>query len=215
MRTPPQILIVDDNPANLDIFETRLAAHGYDIITASDGAAGLALAMERKPDLILLDVMMPKMDGIEVCQRLKGDPALPFIPIILVTAKAEAADVVAGLEAGGDEYLTKPVDQKALVARVKSMLRIKQLHDTTQDQARRIEADAARLAEWNESLKKQVAELERVGQLEALFLAADRRCHRLFRVGRLDGPATAAKSPWCFAICVVSRPSRRLRNMRM
>ncbi len=73
MRTPPQILIVDDNPANLDIFETRLAAHGYDIITASDGAEGLAVAMERKPDLILLDIMMPKMDGIEVCRRLKGD----------------------------------------------------------------------------------------------------------------------------------------------
>ncbi len=109
MRTPPQILIVDDNPANLDIFETRLAAHGYDIITARDGAEGLAVAMDRKPDLILLDVMMPKMDGIEVCRRLKGDPSLPFIPVILVTAKAEAEDVVAGLEAGGDEYLTKPV----------------------------------------------------------------------------------------------------------
>ena len=173
MRTPPQILIVDDNSANLDIFETRLAAHGYDIITASDGAEGLAVAMERKPDLILLDIMMPKMDGIEVCRRLKGDPSLPFIPIILVTAKAEAEDVVAGLEAGGDEYLTKPVDQKALVARVKSMLRIKELHDTTQEQAERIEADAARLAEWNESLQtrvaQQVAELDRVGQLKRFF----------------------------------------------
>ncbi len=158
MRTPPQILIVDDNAANLDILETRLAAHGYDIITASDGAEGLALAMERKPDLILLDIMMPKMDGIEVCRRLKSEPSLPFIPIILVTAKAEAEDVVAGLEAGGDEYLTKPVDQKSLVARVKSMLRIKELHDTTQEQAERIEADAARLAEWNESLQTRVAQ---------------------------------------------------------
>ncbi len=72
MRTPPQILIVDDNAANRDIFETRLAAHGYDVITASDGVEGLAVAMERKPDLILLDIMMPKMDGIEVCRRLKG-----------------------------------------------------------------------------------------------------------------------------------------------
>ena len=173
MRTPPQILIVDDNSANSDIFETRLAAHGYEIITAHDGAEGLAVAMERKPDLILLDIMMPKMDGIEVCRRLKGDPSLPFIPIILVTAKAAVEDVVAGLEAGGDEYLTKPVDQKALVARVKSMLRIKELHDTTQEQAERIEADAARLAEWNESLQKQVAqqvaELDRVGQLKRFF----------------------------------------------
>ncbi len=173
MRTPPQILIVDDNPANLDIFETRLAAHGYDIITARDGEEGLAVAIERKPDLILLDIMMPKLDGIEVCRRLKGDPKLPFMPIILVTAKAETEDLVAGLEAGGDEYLTKPVDQKALVARVKSMLRIKELHDTTREQAERIEADAARLAEWNESLQKQVAqqvaELDRVGQLKRFF----------------------------------------------
>ena len=173
MRTPPLILIVDDNPANLDIFETRLAAHGYDIVTARDGEEGLAVAMERKPDLILLDIMMPKMDGIEVCRRLKGDPSLPFIPIILVTAKAEAEDVVAGLEAGGDEYLTKPVDHKALVARVKSMLRIKELHDTTREQAEHIEADAARLAEWNESLQKQVAqqvaELDRIGQLKHFF----------------------------------------------
>ncbi len=136
MRTPPQILIVDDNAANLDILETRLAAHGYDIITARDGAEGLAVAIERKPDLILLDIMMPKMDGIEVCRRLKGDRSLPFIPVILVTAKAEVEDVVAGLEAGGDEYLTKPVDQKALVARVKSMLRITpSAHSRTPGQA--------------------------------------------------------------------------------
>ncbi len=136
-------------------------------------AKGLAAAIERRPGLILLDIMMPKMDGIEVCRRLKGDALLPFIPIILVTAKAEAKDVVAGLEAGGDEYVTKPVDQKALVARVKSMLRIKELHDKTEEQAARIEADAARLAGWNESLQKQVAqqvaELDRVGQLKRFF----------------------------------------------
>ena len=147
MRNPPHILIVDDNPANRDIFETRLAVHGYEIYTASDGEEGLALARERRPDLILLDVMMPKMDGIEVCQHLKGDGELPFIPIILVTAKSDPKDVVAGLEAGADEYLTKPVDQTALVARVKSMLRIKALYDQTPEQsgrrARHLERDAA------------------------------------------------------------------------
>ncbi len=73
--------------------------------------------------------MMPKLDGIEVCQRLKADSSLPFMPIIMVTAKADSKDIVAGLEAGGDDYLTKPVDQAALVARVRSMLRIKALHD--------------------------------------------------------------------------------------
>ncbi len=130
MKTPPQLLIVDDQPMNVDILQTRLAVHGYDILTAMDGEAALELARTQQPDLMLLDIMMPKMDGIEVCQRLKGDASLPFMPIIMVTAKAESKDVVAGLETGADEYLTKPLDQAALVARVKSMLRIKELHDT-------------------------------------------------------------------------------------
>lgn len=135
MKEPPLILIVDDNPANVEILQMRLSANQYDIITASDGKAGLDMVRSRQPDLILLDVMMPKMDGFEVCRRIKGDPSLPFIPIILVTAKTESKDVVAGLEAGGDEYLTKPVDHAALVARVKSMLRIKSLHDTVLEQS--------------------------------------------------------------------------------
>lgn len=166
MRSPAHILIVDDNPANVDIFETRLAAHGYEIYTANDGEKALALARERHPDLILLDVMMPKLDGIEVCQRLKGDTSLPFMPIVLVTARTEPKDVVAGLEAGADEYLTKPVDQAALVARVKSMLRIKALHDQTQEQA-------AQLSDWNKKLNEKVAdqlgELERMSQLTNFF----------------------------------------------
>lgn len=170
MRTPPRILIVDDNPENLDIFRTRLAVHGYEILTATDGEEALRQAREQQPDLILLDIMMPKKDGITVCRELKGDPTLPFMPIILVTAKADSKDIVAGLEAGGDEYLTKPVDQGALVARVKSMLRIKALHDTVQAQAARLEAQSAQLAEWNRTLEQrvaeQVAELERVGRLK-------------------------------------------------
>ena len=170
MRTPPRILIVDDNPDNLDIFQARLAAHGFEILRAMDGEEAVATAKRECPDLILLDVMMPKMDGIEVCRRLRADPPLPFIPIILVTAKADSKDVVAGLEAGGDEYLTKPVDQAALVARVKSMLRLKALHDTVQDQTTRLEAQAAQLVEWNRTLERrveeQVAELERVSRLK-------------------------------------------------
>ena len=140
MRTPPLILIVDDNPANVDILQARLAANDYEIITASDGEAGLAKARECLPDLILLDIMMPKMDGIEVCRHLRADSSLPFMPIIMVTAKTDSKDVVAGLEAGGDEYLTKPVDHAALVARVKSMLRIKSLHDTVLEQSDQLQA---------------------------------------------------------------------------
>ena len=130
MRKPPLILIVDDDPSSVEIFQMRLAANNYDVITAADGEAGLALARGKQPDLILLDIMMPKMDGIEVCRCLKADPSLPFIPIIMVTAKTDTTDVVEGLDAGADEYLTKPVNHTALVARVKSMLRIKSLHDT-------------------------------------------------------------------------------------
>jgi len=173
MRTPPLILVVDDNPMNVDILETRLKTQGYDILTAADGEEALAAARERLPDLILLDIMMPKLDGLEVCRRLKADATLPFMPVIMVTAKADARDVVEGLEAGGDEYLTKPIDQASLVARVKSMLRIKALHDTVQEQAARLEVQKAELAEWNTMLEarvaQQVAELERVGRLKRFF----------------------------------------------
>src|ERR1044071_3162203 len=115
-------------------------------MTASDGEEALALAKERQPDLILLDVIMPKMDGLQVCRYLKTDPTVPFTPIILITARADPKDVVTGLDAGGDEYLTKPVDAAALVARVASMLRIKALHDTVQEQAARLEVQALQLA---------------------------------------------------------------------
>jgi len=173
MRTPPRILIADDNLENVDIFQKRLAVHGYEILTASDGEEALAIARAKQPDLILLDVMMPKMDGIEACRHLKADPSLPFIPIIMITAKTGSRDVVAGLEAGADEYLPKPVDHAALVARVKSMLRIKALHDTVQEQAAKLQVQAAQLADWNRTLEQrvaeQVAELERVGRLKGFF----------------------------------------------
>src|SRR5438552_11808038 len=135
MRTPPLVLVADDNAMNVDILKTRLTANGYAVITASDGEAALAAARAEHPDLILLDVMMPKMDGLAVCRAVKGDTTLPFMPVIMVTAKTDSRDVVAGLDAGADEYLTKPIDQASLVARVKSMLRIKALHDTVQSQA--------------------------------------------------------------------------------
>jgi class 3 adenylate cyclase len=158
---------------NVDILQTRLAVHGYDILTATDGEEALSIARAQLPDLILLDIMMPKMDGLEVCHRLKADSTLPFMPIIMVTAKADTKDIVAGLEAGADEYLTKPVDQAALVARVKSMLRIKALHDTVQEQAVRLEAQSLQLAEWNRTLEQrvadQLAELERIGRLKRFF----------------------------------------------
>lgn len=169
MRDKPLILVVDDVEANVDILATRLTALGYAIITARDGEEALDRARADLPDLILLDIMMPKLDGLEVTRRLKADAALPFMPIILVTAKADIRDVVAGLDAGGDEYLTKPVDHAALAARVRSILRIKALHDETLAQAGQLASQAAELAEWNKSLESrvqaQVGELERLEKL--------------------------------------------------
>ncbi len=173
MRVPPRILIVDDTPANVEILEMRLAAHGFEILTAGDGEEALAIIGDEQPDLILLDIMMPKIDGIEVCRRVKSDNSLPFIPIILVTAKSDPKDVVAGLEAGAEEYLTKPVEKTALVARVKSMLRIKELHDKSQEQSTTLEAQTTELAELNQDLEKRVAdqlvELERISHLKRFF----------------------------------------------
>lgn len=163
MRNPALILIVDDNPTNVDILQTRLASQGYEIVTAYDGEAALTAAREHLPDLILLDIMMPKVDGVEVCRQLKADESLPFIPIILVTAKSETRDIVEGLDSGADEYLTKPIDHASLVARVRSILRVKALHDT-------VEAQSAELAEWNQQLEARVAEqlteIERMGRLK-------------------------------------------------
>jgi class 3 adenylate cyclase len=169
VRTPPRILIADDSATNRDILQTRLAALGYEILTAADGEEALGIARESQPDLILLDVMMPKLDGLEVCRRLKADGSLPLIPVIMVTAKTDSKDIIAGLEAGGDEYLTKPVDQAALAARIKSMLRVKTLHDTVREQAAQVQAQADQLSEWNRVLEQrvseQVHELERVSRL--------------------------------------------------
>jgi class 3 adenylate cyclase len=173
MKTPPRILIADDNPENLDIFQRRLAVQGYEILMATDGEEALAIARAQQPDLILLDVMMPKMDGIEACRHLKADPSLPFVPIIMVTAKTGSQDVVAGLDAGADEYLPKPVDHAALVARVKSMLRIKALHDEVQEQSAQVEAQSVQLAEWNRTLEQrvqeQLAQIDSLGRLKRFF----------------------------------------------
>jgi class 3 adenylate cyclase len=163
MNDPPRILVVDDNEMNRDIIVTRLEASGYKTLQAADGREALAAVTQHHPDLVLLDVMMPNIDGLEACRQLKDNAGLAFTPVILVTAKAATQDVVAGLDAGADEYLTKPIDQSALVARVRSVLRIKALHD-------QVQAQAADLATWNQTLeqrvREQVAEIERIGRLK-------------------------------------------------
>lgn len=160
MRDPARILVVDDVADNVEILRMRLTSLGYEVVVASDGEEALAAVAKELPDLVLLDIMMPKIDGLEVVRRMKADASLPFIPVILVTAKATPKDVVAGLDAGGDDYLTKPIDHGALVARVRAMLRIKALHDEVHALNKDLEA----------KVQAQVGELERVGRLRR-FLA--------------------------------------------
>lgn len=163
MRDPPRILAIDDMPENLEILRVRLEANGYEVVTAADGEEGLAAARSLAPDLILLDIMMPRRDGISVVRELKADPVLRSVPVVLVTARSDTRDVVEGLDAGGDDFLSKPFEHSALLARVRSMLRQKRLYDEVQ-------ALAGTLASLNESLEvkvaAQVAEIERINRLK-------------------------------------------------
>src|SRR3984885_3684244 len=124
-----QILVVDDVPANIKLLEAKLASEYYDVIAAKDGFEAIAKTKENKPDLILLDVMMPGMDGFETCRKLKEDAEISHIPVVMVTALSEKSDRVKGLEAGADDFLTKPINDIALLSRVKSLVRIKVLLD--------------------------------------------------------------------------------------
>ena len=187
---PPSILVVDDSPENLEILRVRLEAQGYRVAIALDGETALALVAASPPDLILLDVMMPRLSGLDVLRRLKADAALRYVPVVLLTARAETRDVVEGLDAGADEYLTKPYEHAALMARVRSMLRLKALTDTIRAQSRELEDQKLALAKANRDLESQVAvkadELERIGRLRrflspqiADLIAADRDDHSL------------------------------------
>ena len=164
---PNKILIVDDEPFNLDLLEQELMEYDYIIERATDGVDALAKADSFSPDIILLDYMMPKMNGLEVVRRHGRASAIRAMPVILLTAKATQEDKVAGLDAGADDYVTKPFDSFELLARVRAMLRIKELHD--------------QLGEWNRTLAEKVTATSRRaeahGAFETLPLAADRRDH--------------------------------------
>jgi len=153
---PNKILIVDDEPFNLDLLEQELMDFDYVIERAADGVEALEKTASFKPDIILLDFMMPRMNGLEVVKRLREDQNHKGIPVILLTAKATQEDKVAGLDAGADDYVTKPFDAVELLARVRAMMRLKEMHD--------------RLEDWNRSLadtvKKQVADLQRMARLK-------------------------------------------------
>jgi two-component system, cell cycle response regulator len=160
-----RVLVVDDVEVNVRLLEAKLSSEYFTVVTASSGEEALRLARSDHPDIILLDVMMPEMDGFEVCRRLKGDPATDGIPVVMVTALSEVADRVRGLQSGADDFLTKPVNDVALFARVRSLVRLKRMmeewrlreevygrFDTVIDDGRRKEdTSPARVVLWEET----------------------------------------------------------------
>jgi adenylate cyclase len=161
MDTPARILVVDDVPRNVRMLEAVLTPHGYQVVSAHSGPEALAVVAHDAPDLVLLDIRMPHMDGYEVCRRIRADPHASFTPIVMVTS-AEGEDRVGAIEAGADDFVSKPFNQQELLARVRSLVRIKQYHDT-------ILRQTGQLAELNRGLETrvedQVAEIERLGRL--------------------------------------------------
>ncbi len=164
-----EILVVDDIEKNARLLADVLTARGFTTRTALSGEAALVMIEQQPPDLILLDVMMPGLSGYEVCRRLRADPRHALLPIVLVTALDPATERAKGLEAGADDFLSKPVNQAELLARVRSLLRIKHLYDEVQRQK-------TELAGWNRTLEQRVAEgvaqLERLGRLTRFFSPA-------------------------------------------
>jgi two-component system cell cycle response regulator len=145
-----RILVVDDIPANVKLLEARLLAEYFEVLTADNGLDALAICDTSQVDLILLDIMMPGMDGFEVCERLKANPKVAHIPVVMVTALDQPADRVRGLKAGADDFLTKPVNDLQLISRVKSLLRLKTLSDelrTRAETARHLGFEDGRLGE--------------------------------------------------------------------
>jgi len=165
---PPgaKILVVDDVPLNVKLLADLLAVHGYRTCTAASGPEALARLASERPDLVLLDVMMPGMSGYEVCAAIRADPAHAMLPVVLVTALDPAQERARGLDAGADDFLSKPVGQAEVLARVRSLLRVKTLYDEVLEQR-------SELAELNRTLEQRVADgvaqLERVGRLKRFF----------------------------------------------
>ncbi|MBI5166728.1 MAG: response regulator [candidate division NC10 bacterium] len=164
----PKILVVDDNVANVELLEAYLSAAGYQVEKAYDGEEALETAAREVPDLVLLDIMMPKLDGYQVCQRLKGGESTRFVPVVMITALKELEDKIRAIETGADDFLTKPFNRHELLTRVKSLLRIKGLHDEVEAYNRLLEE---KVAERTAELQMALEELRELDQMKSNFLA--------------------------------------------
>ena len=186
-----KILVVDDAADNAKLLACNLEDEGYAVATASDGPEALRLARTEHPDLMLLDIMMPGMDGTEVCRQVKADPELKDIPIIMVTAKHLDEDVVKGLDAGADDYVSKPVHNDILAARLRSVLRVKESRDAIARINRRLHDEIivrrrteralrktqSKLRTSNRSLERMCAAARAATQAKSQFLAD--MCHEI------------------------------------
>ncbi len=173
-----RVLVVDDIPANVKLLEARLVAEYFDVVTAEDGFKALAICDEEQVDIILLDIMMPGMDGFEVCERLKANPNTAHIPVVMVTALDQPSDRVRGLKAGADDFLTKPVNDLQLIARVKSLVRLKAVSDEL-----RLRAETARQIGIEEMLRS-----DGLMQTPGRVLVADGRASSQERIVRALKP---------------------------
>ena len=182
VSTPAKILVVDDTARNVKLLADLLGVKGYAVVTAASGREALAQLAAAQPDLVLLDVVMPEMSGYEVCQKIRATEGTAMLPVIMVTALDPAEERVKGIEAGADDFLTKPINQAELLARVRSLLRIKELHDTVQTQS-------AQLADWNQTLERRVHEqLEQLERLERLKRFFSPQLAELIVSGGADDP---------------------------
>jgi adenylate cyclase len=159
MTDAAKILVVDDTANNVKLLKDLLTMKGYAVVTASSGPEGLEQIEKERPDLVLLDVMMPGMNGYDVCRRIRENPATGILPVVMVTALDPGPERIKGLEAGADDFLTKPINQPELLARVRSLLRIKELWDQVTELNRTLE----------QRVSDQVAQLERMARLKRFF----------------------------------------------
>ena len=162
MKTQAKILVVDDTPANVKLLVAILENQNYAVITADSGREALALLTKENPDLVLLDVMMPELNGYQVCQRMRENPQTTLLPVIMVTALDPAKERVNGIEAGADDFLTKPINPVELLARVRSLLRIRELHNAVQ-------AQATQLAEWNKELQTKLEQETKLAEVARML----------------------------------------------